>query len=86
MVDRDQLREQLVDAFEGAAYPVTTPMDLLPALPEGPATTFESDDFSMTAAELNSAISTDVEFPFRDAEALADAAIRRLDEAGHLDE
>jgi hypothetical protein len=86
MVDRDELREQLVEAFEGAAYPVTAPMDLLPALPEGPETTFESDDFSMTAAELNSAISTEVEFPFRDAESLADAAVRRLDEGGHLDE
>ena len=38
MVDRDELREQMMDAFEGADYPINSPMDLVPALPQGPGT------------------------------------------------
>lgn len=50
--DVEEVRQQLEDAFEGADYPVSTPMDLLPALPNGPATTFESGDWSMTVMDL----------------------------------
>lgn len=50
--DIEDVRQQLIDAFEGADYPVSTPMDLLPALPNGPATTFESGDWSMTVMDL----------------------------------
>ena len=53
MVDKEDLRQQFTEAFEGADYPVNSPMDLVPALPQGPGTTFESGDFSMTAMELN---------------------------------
>jgi hypothetical protein len=85
MTDKDDLREQFVDAFEEAAYPVTTPMDLLPTLPDGPDTTFESGEFSMTAVELNNEIAYDVEFPFQDAESLADALVAALDDGGYLE-
>ncbi|MDZ7730204.1 MAG: MTH865 family protein [Natrialbaceae archaeon] len=50
--DPIEVRDQLIEAFEGADYPVQTPMDVLPALPEGPATTFESGDWSMTVMDL----------------------------------
>ncbi|MDZ7730535.1 MAG: MTH865 family protein [Natrialbaceae archaeon] len=50
--DVEEVRQQLIDAFEGADYPVSTPMDLLPGLPNGPATTFESGDWSMTVMDL----------------------------------
>jgi hypothetical protein len=86
MADRDDLHDQLVEAFEGAAYPVTSPMDLLPALPEGPETTFESGEFAMTAGELNSEIWTDVDFPFRDAESLADEVVATLAAEEYLTE
>jgi len=42
MVNKADLRQQFVDAFEGADFPVEGPMDLVPALPDGPGTTFES--------------------------------------------
>ena len=83
MVDKDDLRQQFVEAFEGADYPVTSPMDLVPALPNGPATTFESGDFSMTAMELNSQISGgDVEFPYGSVDELVDELMQGLEDEG----
>ena len=84
MVDKDDLREQFTEAFEDAAYPVTTPMDLLPSLPDGPATTFESGEFSMTAMELNTEVSGAVNFPFQDVESLVEALIDGLESEGHI--
>lgn len=85
MADAGELREQFMDVFEDAAYPVTSPMDLIPALPDGPGTTFEAEDFEMTAMELNNEISSHVEFPYQDPESLVDALIKALDAEGYLD-
>lgn len=82
MADEAELREQMIDAFEGAEYPVSSPMDLLPALPNGPSTTFESDDFSMTAMELNA--KRDGEFPYESPEAFVDDIVAQLEERDEL--
>jgi hypothetical protein len=83
MVDKDDLRQQFVEAFEGADYPVNSPMDLVPALPNGPATTFESGDFSMTAMELNSQISSsDAEFPYESVDDLVNELMDGLEDEG----
>ncbi len=79
MADKEDLREQLTDAFEGADYPINSPMDLVPALPDGPSTKFESGDFSMTAMELNTKLGGG-EFPYEDAESFVDDVIRQLEE------
>ena len=78
MVDKDDLRQQLIDAFEGADYPINSPMDLLPALPDGPGTKFESGEFSMTAMELNTKLGGD--FPYESAEAFVDDVMAQLEE------
>ncbi|MFB6083693.1 MAG: MTH865 family protein [Halorientalis sp.] len=78
MVDRDDLRQQMIDAFEGADYPISSPMDLVPALPNGPSTTFESGDFSMTAMELNTKLSGG-DFPYDSAEAFVDDVVDELE-------
>ena len=78
MADKADLREQFVEAFEGADYPISSPMDLVPALPDGPGTRFESGDFSMTAMELNTKLSG--EFPYDDVEAFVDDVIASLEE------
>ena len=72
MVDKDDLRQQFTDAFEGADFPVNSPMDLVPALPQGPGTTFESGEFSMTAMELNTKAGGTQEFPYESVEELVD--------------
>lgn len=83
MTERDDLRAQFVAAFEGATYPVESRMDLVPALPDGPMTSFESGDFSMTALELNSELSG-ADFPYEDVDSLVDDVMAQLDEEGYI--
>ncbi|WP_330631676.1 MTH865 family protein [Halocatena halophila] len=85
MVDKDDLRSQLRDAFEGADYPVNSPMDLVPALPNGPATTFESGDVSFTAMELNAQAGGNQSFPYDSVENLVGDIMDGLEEEGYLD-
>ena len=77
MVDRDDLRSQFVDAFEGADYPISSPMDLVPALPNGPSTKFESGDFSMTAMELTTKL--DGDFPYETVDDFVDDVMASLE-------
>lgn len=79
MADRDELRSQLYDAFEGADYPVKNQMDLVPALPNGPATKFESGDTSFTAMEMATRLSGHQEFPYDDADSLVDDVMTGLE-------
>ncbi len=83
MADRDELREQMVDAFEGADYPINSPMDLVPALPNGPSTSFESGDFSMTAMELNTKLGGG-DFPYDSAEDFVDDILDQLEDEGYI--
>ncbi|ELY67101.1 MTH865 family protein [Natrinema versiforme] len=83
MADEAELREQMIDAFEDADYPVSGPMDLVPALPNGPGTKFESGDFSMTAMELNTKTSGG-DFPYDNVESLVDDLLAQLRERGEL--
>ncbi|WP_135363220.1 MTH865 family protein [Halosimplex halophilum] len=79
MVDRQDLREQFTEAFEGADYPISSPMDLVPALPNGPGTKFESGDFSMTAMELNTKLGSG-NFPYDSVDAFVDDIMEQLDD------
>ncbi|SFS96445.1 MTH865 family protein [Halostagnicola kamekurae] len=83
MVDESELRDQMTEAFEGADYPISSPMDLVPALPNGPGTKFESGDFSMTAMELNTKLSGG-DFPYESVDAFVDDVIENLKEQGEI--
>ncbi|MHC3437696.1 MTH865 family protein [Natrialbaceae archaeon A-gly3] len=83
MADEAQLREQMVEAFDGADYPVSSPMDLVPALPNGPGTKFESGEFSMTVMELNAELEGG-DFPYESVDAFVDDIIAELKADGHL--
>jgi len=83
MADKDDLREQMIEAFEGADYPISSPMDLVPALPNGPSTTFESGDFSMTAMELNTKLSGG-DFPYDAPEDFVDDIMEQLEDQGEF--
>ncbi|WP_263020323.1 MTH865 family protein [Natronobiforma cellulositropha] len=82
MADEAELRAQFTEAFEGADYPISSPMDLVPALPNGPGTRFESEEFEMTAMELNTKLSGD--FPYENVDEFVDDVIEALEEKGHL--
>jgi hypothetical protein len=84
MVDRAELRQQFLAAFEGADYPVDGPMDLLPALPNGPATTFESGAFSATAMDLYTQGGDSQDFPYESVEDLVDDVMAGLEAEGYL--
>lgn len=83
MADESELREQMTEAFEGADYPISSPMDLVPALPNGPGTKFESGDFSMTAMELNTTLSGG-DFPYEDVDSFVDDVISELKAQDHI--
>jgi hypothetical protein len=73
-----ELREQLTEAFSGADYPVENQMGLVPALPDGPATTFEAGDKTFSAMELATKLSGHAEFPYDNVDALVDDIITGL--------
>ena len=79
MANEEEIRRQLIDAYEGADYPANSPMDLVPALPEGPKTEFSSGDFSMTAMELHTQV-TGCQFPYETVEEVADDITKSLKE------
>ncbi|WP_255171607.1 MTH865 family protein [Natrononativus amylolyticus] len=83
MADEAELREQMTEAFEGADYPISSPMDLVPALPNGPGTKFESEEFSMTAMELNTKLDGG-DFPYENVDAFVDDVIEQLKEQDYL--
>lgn len=83
MVDREELRQQMVEAFEGADYPINSPMDLVPALPNGPGTKFESGDFSMTAMELNTKLGGG-DFPYDRPEDFVDDILDQLEDEDYI--
>lgn len=87
MADEDvetELRAQLLEAFEGADYPVSNQMDLVPALPNGPGTRFEAGDSSFTAMEMAAKLGSHQEFPYADPESLVDDVIEGLKAEGML--
>jgi len=77
-----ELREQFTEAFAGADYPITGQMDLVPALPNGPGTTFTAGERTLTAMELASELSGHQEFPYEDVGSLVDDAIAGLKDEG----
>jgi hypothetical protein len=80
-----ELRSQLQDAFADADYPVEDPPDLLPALPDGPMTTFQAGDIRLTAMELATEIGDEAAFPYGTLDELVDDVIAALRSNGTLD-
>lgn len=79
-----EIRAQLLEAFEGADYPVDNQMDIVPALPNGPGTRFESGDVSFTAMEMAAKLGSHQEFPYASAESLVDDVMEGLRAEGVL--
>ena len=79
-----ELREQFQSAFEGADFPVTDQMDLVPALPNGPGTRFEAGDFSVSAMELAANLDGHQSFPYDSVDELVDDVMAALKAEGLL--
>lgn len=79
-----EIREQLLEAFSGADYPVKNQMSLVPALPNGPGTRFEAGDVSFTAMEMAAKLGSHQDFPYDSAEELVEDVIDGLQAEGML--
>lgn len=64
-----ELREQFMDVFGEADYPVTGPFDLIPVLPRGPMTTFKAGDVKVSATSLHNYAGY-MDFPYQDVDGL----------------
>jgi hypothetical protein len=84
MADKENVRQQFREAFEGADYPVNSPMDLVPALPNGPGTTFEIGDETITAMELNQEASGQADYPYDSVDELVDALIDGMEDQDYF--
>jgi hypothetical protein len=72
----------MLETFGSADYPVSSPMELLPVLADGPATRFESGEFSMSVIELHREL--DADFPYESADEMVDHILDELEAAGQL--
>jgi hypothetical protein len=84
MADRNEVRQQFEEAFEGADYPVNSPMDLVPALPQGPGTTFDVGEETITAMELNQEAAGQGDYPYDSVDALVDDLMNGLEDEGYV--
>lgn len=80
-----ELREQFLAAFENADYPVEDQMDLVPALPDGPGTTFEAGGTTITAMEMAARLGDHQDFPYTSVEELVDDIIVGLKAEGLIE-
>jgi len=78
------LRRQLTDAFEGAEYPVADPFELVPLLPDGPATEFRAGEVVVPAIELGTTYAEYQEYPYESVEALVDDLVEGFEREGVL--
>lgn len=78
------LREQFRTTFSRADYPVTDPFELIPVLPDGPATEFQSGEVVVPAIELGMTYGEYQEFPYDSVDGLVDDIIAGLKAEGDL--
>lgn len=79
-----ELREQFRTAFSPAEYPVTDPFDLIPVLPDGPATEFRAGEIVVPAIDLGMTYGEYQEYPYESVDALVDDLIAGLRAEGEL--
>lgn len=80
--DAEMLREELEAVFTDADFPVEDPMELVPALPDGPETTFEAGDVAVNVMELGATYGEYQEYPYETAAELVDDLMAGFREEG----
>ena len=77
-------REQFKTTFRRAEFPVTDPFELIPVLPDGPATEFEAGGVTVPAIELGLTYGTYQTYPYQTVDELVDDLIVGLKQEGQL--
>lgn len=78
------LRAQFETTFGKATYPVTDPFELIPVLPEGPATEFEADGITIPAIELGLTYGEYQSYPYQSVDELVTDLLFGLKSEGVL--
>ncbi|GAB4243323.1 MAG: MTH865 family protein [Thermoleophilia bacterium] len=73
---KNELKSQIKGALAGANFPINSPEELLGAFPQGPDTTCEAGDVKLRAGDAGSVLRAD-DFPFQNADQVADAIVDR---------
>jgi len=73
---RDEIHKQIIAGLKDAKFPINTPEELLAAFPAGADTTCKAGDLEVTAGEAGKLL-TATDFPFRDANQVADTIVER---------
>lgn len=79
-----ELREQFRATFSRAEFPVTDPFELIPVLPDGPATEFRSGEVAVSAIDLGMTYGEYQEYPYDSVDALVDDLIKGLKTEGEM--
>ena len=67
---RQEIHRQLLEVFGQAKYPITDPVELIPVLPDGAATTFQADGVTLGAMELGIEYAEYQDYPYEDVNSL----------------
>lgn len=86
MSDKKELRKVFEDKLSEVDFPVSSKMTLAMQLSSGPSTTFEIDNLSISAMELATIASSELEFPYNDVDELVDDSIGALENEGFFEE
>ena len=78
----ERLRKELEEVFNDADFPVDGPMELVPALPDGPGTTFEAGDVSIKVMDLGTTYADYQDYPYETAGELVDDLMHGFREEG----
>jgi len=63
--EAEMLEEELKAVFGGWDFPVEDPMELVPALPDGPATTFGAGDVTIEVMDFGTTLFSEGVAPLR---------------------
>lgn len=74
---KKEIKKQIVGALANANYPINSPKELLAAFPNGADTTCQAGDVKITAGEAGKLLYMS-DFPFQDAEQVADTILSRV--------
>jgi Uncharacterized protein conserved in archaea len=80
--EAEMLRQELEAVFTAADFPVEDPMELVPVLPDGPATTFEAGDVTVAVMDLGATYGEYQDYPYETATDLIDDLMTGFHEEG----
>jgi len=78
------LRSQFRRVFGEAAFPLRDPFELIPLLPDGPATEFTANGVTIPAIELGMTYGKYQSYPYESVDGLVDDLIYALEQEGDL--